>query len=297
MTRTVYLQNNNFKTTISMKKIILLFISIISIFECFAQTAIPRNQISINYSNSYTKGNYLYFVEGERVNFILDSNKKYHATKYEQNTIPFKEKIKKGVKGAVYFMFPSKLNVSNLPSISNKTIDDWIKSLRENNYKKHDFSLKEHFKTLTDEDIINIAKKASQFKKFSSENDLRQKLEQHFKAIKELKDLDEFTIISETRNENLEINNNFKEEVSLDYYNNEGKFEYYRIYLSNLEDSFSPVLSTKVNMELFKNEITAKNYNLDIYWLAYNFLPRDSLIRDKFDIEKIYINWFLKNKL
>lgn len=94
------------------------------------------------------------------------------------------------------------------------------------------------------------------------------------------------------------MNNNSKEVIFLEYYNNqEGKFEYYRIYLTNLEDSFSPVLSTKVNMETFKNEIIAKNYNLDIYWLAYNFLPNDSLIRNKFDIEKIYVNWFLKNKL
>lgn len=279
-----------------MKKIILLFIFIITISKCLAQTDIQKNQISLNYSNSYIEGNYLYFVAGERISFALDSTKKYQAIKYEQKTNPHKSKIKKG-RGEVYFMLGNKLNISKISPISKNDTDDWIKSLRENNYKKHDFSLKEHFKALTDEDIINVAKKTSQFKKFNSESDLRQKLEQHFQAIKELKNLDEFVIVSETRNENLEISNNFKEEVFLDYCNHEGKNEYYRIFLSNLEDSFSPVLSTKVNMELFKNEIIAKNYNLDIYWLAYNLLPSDSLIRIKFDIEKIYINWFLKNKI
>lgn len=280
-----------------MKKIILLFISIISIAECFAQTDTPRNHISINYSNSYTEGSYLYFVEGERISFTLDSNKKYQAIKYEQASDPYRNKMKKR-KGGFAYMLNNKLNISKIRPISKNDIDGWAKSLREENYKKHDFSLKEHFKALTDEDIISVAKKTSQFKKFNSESDLRQKLEQHFHVIKELKDLDEFIIISETRNEYLTMNNNSKEVIFLEYYNNqEGKFEYYRIYLTNLEDSFSPVLSTKVNMETFKNEIIAKNYNLDIYWLAYNFLPNDSLIRNKFDIEKIYVNWFLKNKL
>jgi ribosomal protein S13 len=279
-----------------MKKIILLFTSIISIAECFAQKDTKKNQISIDYTNSYTEGDYLYFVEGERICFTLDSTKKYQTIKYEQNTDSYKSKIKKG-KGGFAFMLNDKLNTSKIPPISKNDIDGWAKSLREENYKKHDFSLKEHFKSLTDEDIINVAKKTSQFKKFNSESDLRQKLEQHFQAIKELKDLDEFIIISETRNEYLTMNDNSKGVIFFDYCNHEGKNEFYRIFLTYLEDSFSPVLSTRLNMELLKNEIIAKNYNLDIYWLAYKFLPSDSLIRNKFDIEKIYINWFLKNKI
>ena len=113
-----------------MKKIILLFISIISFLQCFAQTDNPKNQISLNYANSYTEGNYLYFVAGERISFALDSSKKYQAIKYEQKTDPHRSKIKKG-RGEVYFMLGNKLNISKTPPISKNDTDNWIKSLKE----------------------------------------------------------------------------------------------------------------------------------------------------------------------
>jgi hypothetical protein len=281
-----------------MKKIILLFISIISVLRCFAQTDTLRSQISIKYSNSYSKGNYYHYVEGERIDFSLDSTESYRVTLYVQRTEPFKyKKAKKGTAFAINIGYTPNTNMSNLIPISQKVINDWIRNLRENTYEKQNFSLKKHFKTLTDEDIISIAKKTSQFKNFSSENDLKQKIEQHFYAIRDLEGLNEFIDLCKTQNVDTEIKNKFKQEVYLDYYNQESKFERYSISLSNIEDSFSPILETKFDMTLMKNEIVAKNYNLDVYWLAFNFLPIDSLIRNRFDIEKIYVNWFLKNKM
>lgn len=277
-----------------MRIIIPLLICAISM-KCFAQTSKTENQISIHYSNFYVKGKTLYFVAGEQISFDLDSNQKYQVREYEQNTDSDRSKIKRGM-GQVSFALNNKLDHLKVLDIPKNHIDSWISSLDENNYNKQNFALKDHFKRLTIEEIIAIAKETTQFKTFSSEEKLRQKLEQHFDAITELKDLSEFINTSKKQNRSLDVNNDSKEKIYIDCTQG-GTFKLYRIYPSNHEYTFSPVFTTEVNMVVFKDEITSQNYNLDIYWLAFNFLPKDSLLRNYFNIEKKYINWFLKNKL
>ena len=272
-----------------MKNTLLLFISIILSLKSFSQVSENVNELSFYYSSSSSTPKILYLHKRESIMLKRDSTGNYRFLQYYQSIKDSKIKLKQGKTGMVSLMTYPNPSISSLPIISNGVVVNLIKSLSMDNNNNTDSLFKNHVKNLSSEEIISIFKKKYQPKEDKSGIKKLRELEQHFTKIRDLNTLTKF--INNSIEYNKKITSNYSESRTFSIQFSKGKdTKSYEINI-NIENYLSPFFSA------YFDERKIKNYNLDTHWILFNFLPTDSFVRDLFDVNRLYINWYLENKM
>jgi hypothetical protein len=125
-----------------------------------------------------------------------------------------------------------------------------------------------------------------------SEKKFEKVIKQHYIDISNFNYLEE--MLASTLNHQKNIVNRFPYKEEWDYINivkTDGiEAKIYKLDVSDVP--FHPVYR-----DVIENKFSSKNYNLEIYKILYQMLPEDSYIRDIFDFNKMYVTWYLTNKM